>query len=270
MKGELATRQKVNSMEWVDVHAHLNMLEIDPAQTIKNAAEQGVVRMISIATQPSEFDTLIELTDRFYPTVSCTMGVHPHEAKLFSQSIFNDILERTKNPKVVAIGEIGLDFYYLHSEKKEQHSAFQLQLEIAQQVGLPIEIHAREAEKEIVDEVTRFPNVKGLVHCFTGSAWFAEEMLARGYDLSFSGVITFKNAQNLRQVVGKVPLNRMHIETDAPFLAPIPHRGKKNEPAYIVETARWVSELKGIGLTELSQQLKANALGLFSRLSWDG
>ena len=167
------------------------------------------------------------------------------------------------------LAEIGLDYYYSHSEHDVQREVFRKQMAIAAEFNLPIEIHTRDAEADTIEILKEFSGrVKGLFHCFTGTQWLADEGLALGYNISISGVVTFKSAEALRAVVKTVPLDRLHIETDAPFLAPVPNRGKKNEPALLVHTAQVVAELKGISVEELSRHTSENARRLFTKLKW--
>jgi TatD DNase family protein len=171
--------------------------------------------------------------------------------------------------EVLAVGEVGLDFYYEHSPRDIQTKVFRNQLELAQEFNLPIEIHTRDAEKETIEMVKAFGGkIRGLVHCFSGSQWLADEALALGLNLSISGIVTFPKAEELRQVVKSIPLERIHVETDAPFLTPVPFRGKKNTPALVVHTAQKVAELHGISLEQLAQQVRENALQLFPKLHW--
>jgi TatD DNase family protein len=170
---------------------------------------------------------------------------------------------------VVAIGEIGLDYYYNQSPKEEQIDAFRAQLGIAERTGLPVEIHTRDAEEDTIRVLNEFKGrVKGIIHCFTGTRWLAEQALDLGFNISISGVVTFKNADDLRATVKMLPLDRIHVETDAPFLAPIPMRGRKNTPAYVVHTAKFVAELKGVTLEELCEQTRKNALAMFPKIQW--
>jgi TatD DNase family protein len=170
----------------------------------------------------------------------------------------------------VAVGEIGLDYYYDHSPREEQKDAFRRQLEIAARHQMPIEIHTRDAEADTVEILNEFRGrLSGIVHCFTGTMWLARQALDLGLDISFSGVITFKNAGDLREVVKFVPLERLHVETDAPFLAPVPMRGKSNQPAFVVHTARAVAQLKQISEDQLLEATRNNARRTFPKLQLD-
>lgn len=253
-------------MTWLDVHTHLNMLEEGAKEAIKAAKEAGVEAMVTIGTNPDDHPVVLELAKKNFPLVACTLGVHPHDAKTYSDQVEAQLKEAAQNPEVIGIGEIGLDYYYNHSEKSQQLEAFRRQMALAEELKLPVEIHTRDAEEDTKKILADFSGrVKGLLHCFTGTWDLAESALKCGFNISFSGVVTFKNASELRDVVKKVPLDRLHIETDAPFLTPVPLRGKKNTPAHIVHTARCVAELKGVSEAELAQQTRLNALKLFTR-----
>ncbi|MBX3023209.1 MAG: TatD family hydrolase [Bdellovibrionales bacterium] len=256
-------------MQWIDVHTHINMLEMTPEQALASAAEQQVNHMITIGTCPDDLPVVLALAQKFYPQVGCTLGIHPHEAELYSAEIEKFIRAHATAKEVVAIGETGLDYYYNNAPKEQQIHAFRAQLQIAQDLGLPVEIHTRDAEPDTMTILRDFQGGKrGLLHCFTGTWEMAKVGLDCGYDISISGVVTFKNAQALRDVVKQVPLDRLHIETDAPFLAPIPHRGKKNQPAFVTHTAALVADLKGVTLETLSAQLRKNAQALFPKMAF--
>jgi TatD DNase family protein len=194
------------------------------------------------------------------------LGVHPHEAKFYSQEVEDKIKTKAKEKYLIGIGEIGLDYYYNHSEPQVQRDAFHRQMELAHNLGLPVEIHSRDAEEDTLKELRLWKNkVRGMLHCFSGSQKMAEEALSLGFFISLSGVVTFKNAESLRETLKSVPLDRVLVETDAPFLAPVPMRGKKNKPAYVSHTAEKVAEVKGITLEELSSQLRKNVKDLFPK-----
>lgn len=252
---------------WIDVHTHLEMLELAPDATLKEAAAQGVTQFITIGTHPDENKRVLEIAKAHFPVVACTLGLHPHEAKFYTSEAEAEIERHLSEPYVVGIGEIGLDYYYDHSPRDVQMDVFRKQMHLAEKHALPIQIHTRDAEDDTIAILNEFAGrVRGMFHCFTGSMKLAEEGLRLGYNISFSGIITFKTAGELREVVKRVPLDRIHIETDAPFLAPVPMRGKKNTPAFIVHTAKLVADLKQVSEAELSRQLHANARNLFAKL----
>lgn len=255
-------------LEWIDIHCHLDHLEGGAAEALKQAQAVGVKHVITIGTEPEDLPKVIQLSEQFSPHVFCTIGIHPHEGVKYTDEVGKFLRENASHPRVVAIGEIGLDYYYNQSPQAEQQHAFREQLKIAEKVGLPVEIHTRDAEEDTIAILNEFDGrVKGLIHCFTGTEWLAKEALALGFNISISGVVTFKNADGLRQIVKDViPMDRLHVETDAPFLAPVPMRGRPNTSAYVVHTAQVVADLKNVSLQTLSERTKKNALTLFKKL----
>ena len=211
---------------------------------------------------------MLGLAEKFYPEVACTLGLHPHEGKVYTDELDAYLRANVPKKEVVAVGEIGLDYHYDSSPRDEQKIAFRRQLQIADDLNMPIEIHTRDAEEDTIAILKEFGGrMRGIVHCFTGTMWLAKEALDLGLDISFSGVVTFKNAEPLREVVKYVPLDRIHVETDAPFLAPIPMRGKPNVPAFVVHTAKAVAGLKGLSETTLLDATLKNAARTFPKLS---
>lgn len=256
--------------KWIDLHTHLNFLEATPEESIALAAENGVERLITIGTCPKDLPVVLHLAEKHNPTVWCTLGIHPHDAKEYSDEVESYILNHVERPEVVAVGEIGLDFYYDNSPRDVQKEAFRRQLALAERVNLPVQVHTRDAEPETVEILQEFSGrVKGVIHCFTGTQWLADEVLKLGFNISISGVVTFKNADALRSIVESVPLGRLHVETDSPFLTPVPLRGKKNTSAYVIHVAEKVAEIKKVSLQQLSEQTKANALNMFSKIQWN-
>lgn len=255
-------------MGWIDVHTHLNFLkDVTPEDAITQAKAVGVDRFITIGTEPKDHEVVLDLARKYFPIVGCTLGVHPHEGQIYTDEVERFIERHATEREVVAIGEIGLDYYYDNSPREEQKEAFRRQLEIAARHSMPIEIHTRDAEPDTVEILKEFRGrLSGIVHCFTGTMWLAKEALDLGLDISFSGVVTFKNANDLREVAKYVPLDRLHVETDAPFLAPIPQRGKSNVPAYVVHTAKFVADLKGVTEDALQEATVANARRTFPKL----
>ncbi len=254
-------------MSWIDVHTHINMLEATPEETLRVAAEQNVNHLITIGTCPDDLPVVLNLARQFTPFVACTLGIHPHEAALYTTEIEQWIRANAGAPEVVAIGETGLDYYYNNSPREVQLHAFRAQMQIAADLKLPIEIHTRDAEPDTMQVLKEFSGrVRGLLHCFTGTWEMAKFGLDHEFNISISGVVTFKNAEALRDVVRQVPLDRLHVETDAPFLAPIPHRGKKNQPAWVVHTAQVVADLKALSLADLERATGQNAKRLFAKL----
>ncbi len=253
--------------EWIDVHAHLNMLETSVPESLRLAKDAAVKTIFTIGTTPEDLPLVLKIAKENYPSVCCTLGIHPHDANLFDDPTEDFIRKNSQEKEVVAIGEIGLDYYYKNSDPEVQKKVFERQLQIAADTQLPVEIHTRDAEHDTYEILKSFKGqVKGLLHCFTGTQWMADRALELGFNISISGVVTFKNAESLRDVVRTLPLDRLHVETDAPFLAPMPHRGKKNTPAYVIHTAQVVADLKGISILELAQQTRQNAQKLFRKL----
>lgn len=253
---------------WIDVHVHLDKLEESVEVTLENARALGVDRVITIGTDPQDLPVVLSLAEKYSPHVYCTLGIHPHEGSLYSVEVGEFILKNANHPRVLAVGEIGLDYYYNHSDRESQKSAFRAQLEIARKVNLPVEIHTRDAEEDTVEILSEFKGqVRGLIHCFTGTQWLAKHALDLGFNISISGVVTFKNADSLRETVKFIPIDRLHVETDAPFLSPVPMRGKQNTSAYVLHTAKVVADLKGITLEELRDHTWRNARSLFTKLS---
>jgi TatD DNase family protein len=254
-------------MAFIDVHTHINMLEIPADEALRLAALSGVGNMITIGTCPDDLPHVLSLAEKYYPVVACSLGIHPHEASLYSPEMADFIRKNAGRKEVVAIGETGLDYFYNNAPKDVQIAAFRAQLELAEELKLPVEIHTRDAEPDTMQILREFKGrAHGLLHCFTGTWEMAKVGLDNGWDISISGVVTFKKAEELREVVKQVPIDRLHVETDAPFLAPMPHRGKKNQPAFVAHTAKAVADLKGVDVLTLQKQLRANAARLFPKL----
>lgn len=251
----------------IDVHSHLDMLETTAEETLALARQAGVTKLITIGTEPQDHQFVYDTAKRLYPDVFCTLGVHPHQAELWSPQVKSFILEHYSAPWVVAVGEIGLDYYYNQAPQDIQLQAFREQLELAYSLDLPVQIHTRDADLDTLKVLNEFKGrVKGIIHCFTGSAELAQGCLDLGLSISISGVVTFKNAENLRAIVKSIPPSRLLVETDSPFLAPVPHRGKKNTPAYVRDVALQVAALKGMTLEQLAAQTTENALQIFSKM----
>lgn len=261
------TDSNVMNTGWTDIHTHLNFLEISPAEAVKAALAKGVNRMITIGTEPGDLPEVLKLAEQFAPQVFCTLGIHPHEGKLYNDEVETFIKSNLPNKRVVAVGEIGLDYYYNHSNHKDQQDSFRRQMEIAKEFQLPVEIHTRDAEEDTIEILKEFNGkVRGVIHCFTGTQALATAALDCGYNISFSGVVTFNKAEELREVCRNTPLDRMHVETDAPFLSPTPLRGQKNQPDFMLWTAKLVAELKEVSIVDFCEQMKLNADQMFPRL----
>jgi TatD DNase family protein len=245
---------------FADSHAHLDMEQFDRdrAEVISRARAAGVEIILSIGTgnpQQSSIERTLGLAEN-HAFIYAGIGVHPHDARHADESYWAKMEEWADHPKVVVWGEIGLDYYYDLSPREIQRSVFRRQLEIARRRGMPVAIHCRDAWDDLLEilrgEWGRGPS-KGILHSFTGSAEHARECLGLGFWISFSGIVTFKNAEPLREAAREIPLDRILIETDSPYLAPVPHRGKRNEPAFVAEVARSLAETKGVSLEEIAR-----------------
>jgi TatD DNase family protein len=259
--------QTTTTHRWIDIHTHLDKLDITTPEALQLSKTNGVERMITIGTEEADHKTVLSLAENFGPMVFCTLGFHPHDAGGASPEGMAFLKANLHNKRVVAVGEIGLDYYYENAAREVQQQIFREQMEIAAEFKLPVEIHTRDAEDDTAQILQEFKGrVRGVLHCFTSSWGLAEKALDCGYDISISGVVTFKNADDLRATVKRVPLDRLHVETDAPFLTPMPFRGKKNAPHFIVNTAKVVADLKGVSLETLSETTNRTAERLFTKL----
>lgn len=255
--------------QWIDLHAHLDMMEEGTEGAILAARQAGVKKIITIGTEPTDHPVVLQIAEKYYPDVFCTLGVHPHQGAIYTEEAGQFIEENLSRKEVVAVGEIGLDYYYNQSPAQQQREAFRKQLDIAVRHQMPVEIHTRDAEADTVEILQEFKGrLSGVIHCFTGTRWLADQALNLGLNVSISGVVTFKNAHDLRETVKALPLDRIHVETDAPFLAPVPMRGKKNTPAFVVHTAQFVADLKGVSEEVLCEATRQNALKTFPKLVW--
>ncbi|OYT71877.1 MAG: hydrolase TatD [Armatimonadetes bacterium JP3_11] len=255
-------------MRWTDTHCHLNHPELyaEWSAVLFRAQQSGLYRLFVIGYDLESSRRgvqLAEQSDALYAAV----GIHPHDAVQCTRETLMELRELARSPRVAAIGEIGLDFYRDLSPREAQYQAFHAQMQLAAELGLPVVIHCREAYEELLDVLSEYPAVRGVLHCFAGSAEQAQRGLALGYFLGIGGVITFKSAESLRAIVRTMPRDRLLLETDAPYLAPHPYRGERNEPAYLPLIAQRVAELWGIALNALSEQTEANVRTLFTRLS---
>ncbi|HTO85456.1 MAG TPA: TatD family hydrolase [Methylomirabilota bacterium] len=250
----------------VDSHCHLDYYkeEGEVAAVIARAREAGVGTLVTIGTRISEFAGVRRIAEQF-DNVYCTVGIHPHEAASEPAIDRAAIVELARHPKVIGIGETGLDFYYDHGPRDRQAQVFRTHVEAALDAGLPLVVHSRDADPETVAILADYPGVAGLIHCFSTTRVLADGALAQGLSISLSGIVTFKNATLLREIAADIPADRLLVETDAPYLAPVPHRGKRNEPAFVVHTARQVAELRGESLTDLAAATTANFFRLFTK-----
>lgn len=253
----------------VDSHCHLNYKGLIEKQleVLENARSKGVTAMLNISTRESEWDDIVGTAER-EDDVWASIGIHPHEADAHPDMDTAKLLARADHPRVIGIGETGLDYYYEHSDREQQKRGFRAHIAAARETGLPIIIHTRDAEDDtaaiLADEMGKgaFP---ALIHCFTASADFARKVLHMGLYISISGIVTFKNAKDLQAVAKDLPDDRLLVETDAPFLAPVPHRGKTGEPAFVADTAAYLSELRGESYEELCEITSRNFYTLFNK-----
>ncbi len=253
----------------IDSHCHLDFPELasDESGVLARARAAGVAGMLTIGTRLDRFAGVRAIAER-HANIWCSVGVHPHEAKEEGQRTPDRLVEATRHPKVIGIGETGLDFYYEHSPRAEQAESFRAHIAAARQTGLPLIVHTRDADAEtgdILEEEFAQGAYGGLIHCFSSGRRVAERALALGLYVSISGIVTFKAASDLRDIVRDIPLDRLLVETDAPYLAPVPRRGKTNEPAFVAHTAAKVAELKGISPAELAAATTDNFFRLFAK-----
>jgi TatD DNase family protein len=259
-------------MIFVDSHCHIDgeVFDGDRDAVVERAKAAGVEMMLTVGTgnpHDGEIERAVETAER-YENVFASVGVHPHDAKLYDEKAENYLIDLAKSsPKVVAWGEIGLDFYYDHSPREIQSEVFIKQIRSARELDLPIIIHSRDADAETTEILTAEcsdANFRGgVMHCFGGRAEMAQALMNVGFFISFAGNVTFKKAENLREAARVVPLDKLLIETDCPFLAPAPFRGKRNEPAFVVETAKFLADFYQIGLEQLASTTTENFLRLF-------
>jgi len=266
---------------FVDSHAHLDgkQFDSDREQVIERARAAGVRTMVAIGNGdgPPQLDAGVQLAEK-YPFVYATIGIHPHEARLASDHAYSEMERLARHPKVIAWGEIGLDYYYDHSPREIQKEVFVRQMELAGAAKLPIVIHCRPSENtenawedclRLIEEQWAAKGVGGILHCFTGTWIHAKRALDVGFMVSFAGNMTFPKAQQIRDAALQVPLDRILIETDCPYLAPLPYRGKRNEPAYVVETARKLGELRGLSTEEVGELTSRNFYNFFKITEMD-
>jgi len=256
---------------FVDSHCHLNYkgLVEQQAEILARARDNGVSAMLNISTREREWDDVIGLAVQ-ESDVWASVGIHPHEADQHVGMDCAKLVAKSAHPRVVAIGETGLDYYYDKSDRAQQITGFRQHIKASRQTGLPIIIHTRDAEADtaaILTEEMREGAFTGVIHCFTASADFARIALDLGLYISLSGIVTFKNAKDLQDVAKWLPADRLLVETDAPFLAPIPHRGRTGEPAFVADTARFVAQLRDVPPETLAQHTSDNFYDLFTKAS---
>jgi TatD DNase family protein len=255
----------------IDSHCHLNYAGLAERQNevLANARANGVMGFLNISTRQSEWGDVLAAAER-NPDVWATVGVHPHEADAHPDLGAAALVEAASHWRVIAIGECGLDYFYDNSEREAQKDRFEAHIDASRQSGLPLVVHTRDAEEdtaEILARAVREGGVTGVLHCFTGTADLARKALDLGFYISLSGIVTFKNAKELQETASWLPSDRMLVETDSPFLAPVPHRGQTCEPAFVADTARFVAELRNEPPEALAETTTANFFRLFSRAS---
>ena len=255
----------------VDSHCHLDFPDYAGTvdDVVARARAAGVGTCLTIGTELKRFDGVRAVAEKF-ADVWCSVGVHPHESEKELLDSSAALVEAAAHPKVVGLGETGLDYFYEHSPRGPQQQNFRAHIQAARQTGLPVIVHTRDADDDTIaileDEMAKGV-FTGLIHCFTGTRRLADAALGLGLYISVSGIATFKKSQDLRDVIATVPLERLLVETDAPFLAPVPHRGKTNEPAFVVHTAAMLAELKGITPQELAEATTENFFRLFTKVA---
>lgn len=249
----------------IDTHTHINCIEeYSTEEIIENALANGVDKLILPAAYPSDIDVVAELSNK-YENVYGLLGVHPSEVKDWKDDLIEKIKEYSKSPKIVGIGEIGLDYYWDKSFNELQKEVFIKQIKLANELNFPISIHDREAHKDTFDIVKEYNrNSKIIMHCFSGSVEFMKECVKQGWFIAIGGVVTFKKAIKMKEVAKEVPLRRLLLETDAPYLTPVPYRGKTNQPAYVKYVAKEIANIRNMSFEEIAEITTINAKEVFN------
>lgn len=258
----------------IDSHCHLDFPDYDEdrQQVIDRARAAGVSMMLTISTKITEADKIISLAEA-HPDIMCSVGIHPHEAGREPVTSAAQLVARAAHPKVIGIGETGLDYYYEHSPRDDQKRNFHAHIEAARSSRLPLIVHARDADEDtadILEQEAAQGDYPGLIHCFTAGPELARRALDLGFYISISGIATFKNASDLRDVIRFIPLDRLLVETDAPFLAPVPFRGRRNEPGFVKHTAEMVADIKQTNYEEIAAVTTDNFFTLFTKAERPG
>ena len=250
----------------IETHCHLDYLDDEAfSETLARCQEVAVDRIITIAVSPDNLATVLELT-RKAANIWGTQGIHPHEAEKFDATVAKTIRANCADPRILAVGEIGLDYFYDHADRKVQRDVFEQQLQLAADLDMPVVIHTREADEDTRDILQNFEQSltrKGVIHSFTSGMALAQYCLDSGFMLGFNGITTFNRADNVRDVVAATPVERILLETDAPYLTPVPYRGRPNAPHYLPFVAEKVAQVKGLPVEALLQQARENSLALF-------
>ncbi len=254
----------------VDTHCHLDFPDFEPdrSEMIARAKARGVQRIITISTRVHRFAQISALAEKD-PDIWCSVGTHPHQAAEETDVTADELVVLSAHPKCVAIGEGGLDYHYDKAPRDLQAKSFRIQIEAARRTGLPLVIHARSADEDmgdLLEEEMRKGPFTAVLHCFSSGPELARRGLALGFYLSFSGILTFKGSQDIRDIAKDAPLDRLLVETDAPYLAPVPNRGRRNEPGFVADTAAVLAEVKGVSLSEIARFTTENAERLFTKM----
>jgi TatD DNase family protein len=254
----------------VDSHCHLDFPDFasDLDDIVARAKAAGIGRILTISTRVKRLDALLAIADRF-PDVYCTVGTHPHQADEEDGISTQELVELSSHPKVVGFGEAGLDYFYQHGSREAQERGFRNHIAAARATGLPLVIHTREADDDcgrILEDEMAKGAFRAVLHCYTGGRELAMKAISLGLFISFTGILTFKKSESLRELAAELPADRIMVETDAPYLAPGKHRGKRNEPAYVIEIARVLAEARKVSLEEISRQTTENFFGFFSKV----
>jgi TatD DNase family protein len=260
---------------WIDSHCHLNHAKLaeagTPEQVVENARAGGVESMLTICCRVADEFPEVLATAKKFPNVWCTIGTHPHDASKPGELALtqDQLVEKSlSDPKIVGIGETGLDYFYKNSTPEDQHVSFRKHIRACIEADMPMVVHARDADEDIakiIKEENKSGKLRGVMHCFSSGRKLAEEALDFGFYISFSGILTFKQAEDLRAIARDVPKDRLLVETDSPYLAPMPHRGKTNQPAYVAHTGAVLAEIHGVSPEEMARITKQNFFSLFKR-----
>jgi TatD DNase family protein len=258
----------------VDSHCHLDFPDFadDLDAIVARAAAAGIGRIVTISTRVKRLDALLAIAARF-PDVYCSVGTHPHNADEEDGIAPGELIELTKHSKVVALGEAGLDYFYQHGSREAQQRGFRIHIAAARLTGLPLVIHTRDADEDcgrILEEEMAKGSFRAVLHCYTGGRDLAMKAISLGLSISFTGILTFKKSQGLRDLAAELPADRIMVETDAPYLAPGKFRGRRNEPAYVGEIAKVLAEARGVSLDDISRQTSENFFRLFSKVPRPG
>ncbi len=253
----------------VDSHCHLDFdsFDEDRSETIQRAFDAGVGTLVTICTHYSKFQTIAAIAE-LDPRIYCSVGIHPHQVEEEDAINLDDLLQAAKHPKVIGIGETGLDYFYDQSPREDQQTSFRTHIAAARETLLPLIVHTRDADDDmaaILKEEMQIGAFPCVLHCFSSSRALAETAIELGFYLSLSGILTFKNAEELREIIRDMPVDRLLVETDSPFLAPIPNRGKRNEPSFVVHTAEKAASIRGLDSTSFAKITTGNFFRLFSK-----